>query len=182
MTLVQRDGCTSIVSRPPMSPSEDWGTMKVACGWFYGCAMPDFSPSALRTARLRAGLTQHELAQLVGVAGGERISVWERGEMAPRARTVGALARVLNVSVDELLGIASETPDLRALRRRAALSAAEVAESAFVSTSTYERWERGVGSRVPADDSLEGIAGKLGVDQRTVQRAFEMAVKNARNA
>ncbi|WP_158607488.1 helix-turn-helix domain-containing protein [Flexivirga caeni] len=143
--------------------------------------MPDFSPSALRAARARAGLTQHEVARLVGVSGGERVSLWERGEMAPRAGTVRALATVLNVSVEELLGIASETPDLRALRRRVALSTAEVAQSAFVSTSTYERWERGVGSQMPAADSLKGMAAKLGVDQLTVQRAFEVAVKNARN-
>lgn len=144
--------------------------------------MPDFSPSALRAARVRAGLTQHELARLVGVSGGERVSVWERGEMAPRAQTVSALASVLNVSVDELLGIASETPDLRALRRRVALSTSQVAESAFVSTSTYERWERGVGSHMPGVDSLKGMATKLGVDQLTVRRAFEIAVSNARNA
>ncbi|WP_373284550.1 helix-turn-helix domain-containing protein [Flexivirga endophytica] len=148
----------------------------------YGCCVPDFSPSALRSARVRAGLTQHELARLVGVSGGERVSVWERGEMAPRARTVSALAIALNVSVEELLGIASEAPDLRALRRRVALSTAEVAESAFVSTSTYERWERGVSSRMPGVDSLRGMAAKLAVDQLAVRRAFQLAVKNARHA
>ena len=35
-------------------------------------------PVALRDARLRMGLTQHELARLI-VAGGERISRWELG-------------------------------------------------------------------------------------------------------
>ena len=36
-------------------------------------------PLALRDARLRMGLTQHELARLIDVAGGERISRWELG-------------------------------------------------------------------------------------------------------
>lgn len=147
----------------------------------YGGCVPDFSPSALRSARARAGLTQHELARLVGVSGGERVSLWERGEMAPRAQTVSALAKALNVPVEELLGIASETPDLRALRRRVALTTADVAQSAFVSTSTYERWERGVGRQMPALDSVQGMAEKLGVDRATVERAIELAMKNARS-
>ena len=41
-------------------------------------------PSALRTARESAGLTQHELARLVGAAGGERVSRWELGASVPR--------------------------------------------------------------------------------------------------
>lgn len=101
--------------------------------------------------------------------------------MAPRARTVAALADALDVSVEELMGIASEAPDLRALRRRVALSTAEVAESAFVSTSTYERWERGVGGHAPAVDSLGGMAAKLEVELVTLRRAFELAIKNARS-
>jgi transcriptional regulator with XRE-family HTH domain len=42
------------------------------------------NPEALRAARVRAGLTQHELARLVGVAGGERVSRWELGTSRPR--------------------------------------------------------------------------------------------------
>ena len=41
-------------------------------------------PSELRVAREKAGLTQHELARLVGAAGGERISRWELGTSVPR--------------------------------------------------------------------------------------------------
>ena len=41
-------------------------------------------PGALRAARERAGLTQHQLARLVGVAGGERVSRWELGTSEPR--------------------------------------------------------------------------------------------------
>ncbi|WP_425577343.1 helix-turn-helix domain-containing protein [Nocardioides endophyticus] len=46
-------------------------------------------PSVLRAAREEAGLTQHELARLVGVAGGERISRWELGASVPRPDFLG---------------------------------------------------------------------------------------------
>ncbi len=42
-------------------------------------------PSELRAARESAGLTQHELARLVGAAGGERVSRWELGVRFVRA-------------------------------------------------------------------------------------------------
>ena len=43
--------------------------------------------AALRAARIRAGLTQHALVRLIGVAGGERISPWELERSALRAET-----------------------------------------------------------------------------------------------
>lgn len=135
--------------------------------------MPKFRPSALRAARKRAGITQHELARMVGVAGGERISLWERGEIVPRARTVGALAKALDVPVDELLGITLESADLRALRRRAALRTREIAKIAVVSVSTYERWERGSG-RPPSREALLRMAHAFDVSEAVVRRAVNM--------
>jgi transcriptional regulator with XRE-family HTH domain len=52
-------------------------------------------PEALRAARIRAGLTRPELARLVGVAGGERVSRWELGTSSPRPEILHQLARVL---------------------------------------------------------------------------------------
>jgi len=43
-------------------------------------------PVALRDARFRMGLTQHELARLINVTGGERISRWDRGRRGTRRR------------------------------------------------------------------------------------------------
>jgi len=60
-------------------------------------------PLALRDARLRLGLTQHELARLIDVAGGERISRWGLGSSAPRAELRHRLAEALNVGVADLL-------------------------------------------------------------------------------
>ena len=52
-------------------------------------------PAALRDARVRMGLTQHELARLIDVAGGERISRWELGSSAPRPEMLLRLAQAL---------------------------------------------------------------------------------------
>ena len=41
-------------------------------------------PVALRDGRLRMDLTQHELARLIDVAGSERISRWELGQLPSR--------------------------------------------------------------------------------------------------
>jgi len=57
----------------------------------------DVDPLALRDARIRMGLTQHELARLIDVAGGERISRWELGSSALRPEMLHRLAQALNV-------------------------------------------------------------------------------------
>ncbi len=62
-------------------------------------------PAALRAARERAGLTQHQLARLVGVAGGERVSRWELGTSEPRPEILVRLAKVLDVAALDLLDV-----------------------------------------------------------------------------
>lgn len=57
----------------------------------------------LLTFRKAAGLTQAELAQRVGETQGN-ISFWERTDKPPRSDVLARLARVLGVSVEELLG------------------------------------------------------------------------------
>ena len=64
---------------------------------------PAVDPRALRDARVRANLTQHDAARRVGVAGGERISRWELGTSEPRPSVLKRLAEVYGVGVDELL-------------------------------------------------------------------------------
>jgi transcriptional regulator with XRE-family HTH domain len=73
-------------------------------------------PSALRAAREQAGLTQHELARLVGAAGGERVSRWELGMSEPRPDFLIKLARILHIPALRLIHFDGEIPDLRALR------------------------------------------------------------------
>lgn len=132
-------------------------------------------PTALRAARERLGLTQHQLARLAGVAGGERISRWELGLDEPRPDSLARLARVLNVQIVELLDVDPEHRDLRALRYCAGLSAGEVAAAVHVSTRSYSRWEAGAWVRPPSAGNLRAIAGALNVSVGAVREALGLA-------
>lgn len=57
----------------------------------------------IRLSRIRAGLTQEELAEQLEVS---RVSVakYEAGEMEPKLHKFKLLAEILNVSTDYLLG------------------------------------------------------------------------------
>jgi DNA-binding transcriptional regulator YiaG len=77
---------------------------------------------ALRAAREKAGLTQHELARVVGVVGGERVAMWERGRSRPRSpRILHALATAVGVPARSLLVPPEDGPTLRWLRFAAGL-------------------------------------------------------------
>jgi len=133
------------------------------------------NPTALREARERAGLTQHELARRVGVAGGERVSRWELGTAEPRPDTLLRIAGVLGMEPMDLLRIESPTRDLRALRYIAGLTAETLADRAHVSSSTYLRWESGRWNRLPSPANLETLKGVLEVDMDTLITAFNQS-------
>jgi transcriptional regulator with XRE-family HTH domain len=63
--------------------------------------------SRLAEARRRAGLTQVEMAEKLGVTQ-QVITFWEREAPAPRAEMLPKIAVLLNISIDELLGISKE--------------------------------------------------------------------------
>ena len=56
----------------------------------------------IKALRLEKGLTQPQLAELVGVSKG-MISVWENDINEPKATYLKALANALDVTVDQLL-------------------------------------------------------------------------------
>lgn len=130
-------------------------------------------PAALRAARLRAGLTQHQMARLIGVAGGERVSRWELGTSAPRPEVLRRVSSVLDVGLSELLESADDVPDLRGLRRRAGLSLGELALRVHVSKATLSRWESGHVLRSPDKTALMLLAESFGVLVDEVVLAFE---------
>lgn len=136
---------------------------------------PLVDAQALRHARVRAGLTQHELARLIGVAGGERVSRWERGASAPRPEVLHRIAAVVDVRVSDLLVPAQGGPDLRRLRVLAGLSARQVAEQAHLSLPTYARWEAGGIDRTPPAAALEALAGALKVSVKEATSALAAA-------
>jgi transcriptional regulator with XRE-family HTH domain len=138
-------------------------------------------PVALRDARIRMGLTQHELARLIDVAGGERISRWELGSSAPRPEMLHRLALALNVGAADLLE--TEGPaDLRRLRTSAGLSARTLAACVHMSVPTYVRWESGRTKRLPARQALKPLAKALNVTVEDVESAIVTARANASQA
>jgi transcriptional regulator with XRE-family HTH domain len=74
------------------------------------CSMIDQSylSKAIRSARRRAGLSQVELAELVGVRQSS-VSQWERGSTKPSTVHLLTLAARLGCTLGELIG-AHETP------------------------------------------------------------------------
>ena len=138
-------------------------------------------PLALRDARIRMGLTQHELARLIDVAGGERISRWELGSSAPRPEMLRRLAQALNVGAADLLD-AGGPADLRRLRASAGLSARILAARAHIAAPTYIRWESGRTKRLPARQALKPLAKALNVTVEDVESAIVTARANARQA
>lgn len=70
--------------------------------------------TAIREARVAKGLRRETLAHETGVSYGTIVAI-EQGRYDPRLGTIKALAQVLGLSIDKLLGLATRT-----LRRRAA--------------------------------------------------------------
>ena len=58
----------------------------------------------LALARLRAGMTQFQLAEAAGVKSSTMISRYERGVRSPRITTLDALSDALDVPINRLLG------------------------------------------------------------------------------
>jgi transcriptional regulator with XRE-family HTH domain len=65
-------------------------------------------PTRLREARLEAGLTQQELADLLGVAQ-QHVARWETGKNEPRASMAVRLSEALGTTANALWP-ADETP------------------------------------------------------------------------
>lgn len=66
----------------------------------------------LREARVKAGLSQEELAQLMDVSR-QTISKWENGVVRPSAKNLARLSQALGVSMDALLGLQPLQPPER---------------------------------------------------------------------
>lgn len=127
-------------------------------------------PKAIRAARESLGMTQHQLARSIGVAGGERISRWELGLDEPRPDLLVRLARILNLVPADLLDDAGR--GLRRLRYCAGLSSADLAAAVHVSTRSYARWESGSWVRPPSNESLRALARTLDVPLDAIREAL----------
>lgn len=71
----------------------------------------------LTELREAAGLTQHQLAERLGLPQ-SNIAFWERSDKPPRGEVLPQLARTLSVSVDALLGVTPSKPKRQAAKGR----------------------------------------------------------------
>lgn len=160
---------------PGVTASRRWQGGPWAIG-FLVMLPPAIDPQALRDARRRVNLTQHDAARRVGVAGGERISRWELGTSEPRPAVLRRMAEVYGVTVDDLLTEqARQRVDVRRLRLRAGLSVRELAEATHMSVANLKRWENGQITRTPASETLEPVARSLAVSVHELQQALEQS-------
>ena len=56
----------------------------------------------LKVARIRKGLTQEQLAELIGTKK-QHISMWEKGKHKPTLENLKKLANALDIQIDELI-------------------------------------------------------------------------------
>lgn len=62
----------------------------------------------LRAERNRAGYSQDELAERMGICAGKHIGTIERGETNPSLTTIVAILKALNIDFDKLFAIKNQ--------------------------------------------------------------------------
>ena len=72
----------------------------------------------IKTARLRAGITQEELAEKLNVSRSS-IARYEKGELVPKTKTLISISLLLQVSLDSLAGTAQKESWLNAVSEEA---------------------------------------------------------------
>jgi transcriptional regulator with XRE-family HTH domain len=129
-----------------------------------------FRGTALKSARLRAGLTQAQLAERVGVSDGSRVGAWERDAAQPAPSRLARLVAVLDVDPLDLYEVADRAaPPLEVLRRASGLTLHELSERSGLSFTRCQQIERGTIQAGAADTAA--LAAALGVPQELVCRS-----------
>lgn len=83
--------------------------------------MPSVPRPGLARLRVDAGLSQRQLADLLGLTSPRAVKAWEAGDYAPGVAQVPALARALGVSVEAVVAaVVSEDADDERTRAQAA--------------------------------------------------------------
>lgn len=129
-----------------------------------------FSRTAARRARERSGLTQAEIAVLIGVTDGI-VSAWESGTRAPTGRNLVSLARELGTPAVELTNLREDDLRLADLRVLSGLSGREAAAKIGVGVSTLYDVERG--DRRPAGRTLAQLAQLYDLSEGSIEEAWE---------
>jgi class 3 adenylate cyclase len=97
----------------------------------------------IRDRRERLGLKQHDVAHALQVSP-QAVSKWERGENAPDLAILGALATLLGVSTDWLLGTHRADREVFAATFLASTVAGAYAKSRHMAAREFATWANGV--------------------------------------
>jgi len=95
----------------------------------------------IRIARIHSSLTQEELAEIIGVSRGS-IARYESGEIEPKIGHLLSLSRVLNVSVDYLLGVDRDARLLADVLSEKALSSLKSFVDEVINTAKERQEEK----------------------------------------
>ena len=119
----------------------------------------EWDPATLREARLRAQMSQAELARAVGVRT-NAVGEWEQGS-APRIHRYGPIAKALGIDVAALLGQGWRS-QLTALRLERGVTQLELAKLSGVPRQTIQSVE--AGRFALSWSSAEKIAAVWGIE------------------
>lgn len=119
-----------------------------------------FTDSPIANARIAKGLTQKALAEAIGVRT-PQISAWELGTLSPSVDALAKIAKVLDVSMEELISVPQSKTNLKELRKAAGVTQVQLAKIIGVAQSQYSSYESGAFT-IP-EDKLALIAETLGV-------------------
>jgi len=111
--------------------------------------------SLVRTARQRAGLTQHELATLVGA--GTR-AVWQLEQGAGTLKTLVPALQVLRVAIAGLPPAADLGARVKAARRKRGWSLQKLSRRSELSVPTLRGLERNAGRMVSLEAAIRALA------------------------
>lgn len=121
----------------------------------------------LARARDAAGLSQRALAEAIHMTDEDRIRLWERGEARPQPRVIPLLAQALRVDPLDLLGGASDTPDLTRLRVAAGMTLHDMAARVGLPVTSYHRLERrGAPQDGLGPEKVRALAAALGISSK----------------
>ena len=128
-----------------------------------------FDPQRFRAARASAQLSRSELARLADISVGS-VRAWEVGEVTPQVDTLARTAKVLGVSIAELVPLEDDDLQLVDLRVRAGLTQPQLAAEAGLPTTTLAALEQGHLRMQPHQATV--IAAALKLPQATVEAAY----------
>lgn len=67
---------------------------------------------AIKALREKSGLTQEQLAKLLGLESESAVSMWETGNRHPRTDKLPLLAKIFNCSINDLFDEQQERPPI----------------------------------------------------------------------